>query len=309
MTATKLMLGRRPDVGKQQAAFGHVALNAAAQSSVEGVVADATKKALGATQITYDPDDAPGTGEVMVHPLLGIDAEFQPKAPWSLENAIAAISKTGKPSLLDKGEVAGGGWSFYALRAGVDGKAAVAIRATTPTRSLTQRNRFITHLVGNELRPVQGPMIGIDHSVDAVVYDGTVYIFKPQRLELLFVDAEEIKRRAPAIVAKFTQGLQASLSTGAATWIEKACSENSNVGRRVERLNRTASLGSMTIAKLRSGLPDAKLEAKDFGASSKVIDVASLDHAIALVDIAADLYYQPRFESTSRKVASFRRLS
>lgn len=245
----------------------------------------------------------------MTRQLSGIDQEFQPSAPWSLERAAAAVAKQGKPAFIDKAEIMGGGWTFYTLRAGVDGKAATVVRATSPTRALKHGNRVITRFVGGELRPMKDPLIGVDHDADAVIFGGTVHIFQPQRLERLLIDADEIKARAPQIVAKFAQGLGAPLSLGAATWIERACSQNSNVGRRVERLNRTAALGSMTIAKLRAGLPAAKLPRGAFGTAQSTIDVANLDHAVALVDIAADLYYQPRFETTSRKVASFRRLA
>jgi hypothetical protein len=33
------------------------------------------------------------------------------------------------------------------------------------------------------------------------------------------------------------------------------------------------------------------------------------ERATALIDIAADLYYQPRFENTPRRVGSYRRIT
>lgn len=309
MTATRLMLGRRPDASTQQRAFGQVALNAGAQQEVLDVASSVVARALKAKPITYDPDDAPGPDEVMTQALSGIDKAFQPAAPWSLERAAKAAATPGKPAFIGKTEILDGGWTFYALRAGVGGKAAVVIRATSPTRALKHGNRVITHFVGGELRPMKDPLIAVDHDADAVIVGGVVYIFRPQRLERLLIDAAEIKARAPQIVAKFAKDLAAPLSAAAATWVEKACSHDSIVGRRVERLNRTAILGSMTAAKLRAGMPAAKLPKGAFGSSASIIDVANLDHAIALVDIAADLYYQPRFEKTSRKVASFRRIT
>lgn len=309
MTATKLMLGRRPDVSAQQQAFGHVALNAAAQHEVESVVDTVAKRALAAKAIPYDPDDAPNAGEVMTAALKGIDKEFQPAAPWSLERAAGEIAKQGKPATISKAEVTGGSWTFYVLRANSDGKAATAVRATSPTRGLKHGNRVITHFVGNELRLMKDPLVGLEHDADAVIIGGTVYIFRPQRLERLLIDADEIKARAPQIASKFATGVSAQFSPATATWIEKACSHNSNVGRRVERLNRTGALKSMTAAKLRAGMSAAKLPKDAFGPTPSTIDVGTVDHAIALVDIAADLYYQPRFEKTSRKVAVFRRLS
>jgi hypothetical protein len=309
MTATRLMLGRRPDVSAQQQAFGHVALNAGAQQEVEAVVSAIVSRAISSKPVTYDPDDAPQAGEVMTRALSGIDQEFQQAAAWSLERAATAVAKQGKPAFIGKAEIQGGGWTFYTLRAGVDGKAATVIRATSPTRALKHGNRVITRFVGGELRPMKDPLIGVDLDADAVIVGGTVYIFQPQRLERLLIDADEIKARAPQIVAKFAQGIIAPLSTATATWVEKACSQNSNVGRRVERLSRTGALSVMTVAKLRAGMPAAKLSKGAFGTKASTIDLGNLDHAIALVDIAADLYYQPRFETTSRKVASFRRLT
>ena len=70
----------------------------------------------------------------------------------------------------------------------------------------------------------------------------------------------------------------------------------------------SALFGGMTVAKLRAGLPAAKLPKGAFGSNTSTIEVANIDHAIALVDIAADPYYQPRFEKTSRRVAQFRRV-
>lgn len=117
-----------------------------------------------------------------------------------------------------------------------------------------------------------------------------------------------MKARAPQIASKFVGGLKAPVSAATSTWIEKVCSENSNVGRRVERLNRTADLSAMTVKSLRAGLRDAKLGKNAFGTAASTIDVSNADHAIALIDIAADLYWKPRFERGSRRATSFRRL-
>ena len=306
MTVTRLMLGRRRKVG--QLAFGHLALNVAAQSKVEEIVATVLGKAESLKPVNYDPDDSPQSGEVMTRALAGIDTEFQQAAAWSLERTLKEITKGGKSATISRGEVDAGLWSFYALHATVDGAGATVIRATSPTRALKHDNRFIAQFTGGELRPITTPLIGLDYQAEAVVARGTVYIFHPQTLERLLIDADEVKARAPQTTTKFAAGIAATLSSSTATWIEKACSQNSNVGRRVERLNRGARLGSMTAAKLRDGLKDAKLSPGTFGAKGGPIEVGSLDHAIALVDIAADLYYQPRFELNSRRVASFRRL-
>lgn len=211
MTATRLMLGRRPDVSAQQQAFGHVALNAGAQQAAEGVIATVVTRALAANPIAYDPDDAPGSGEVMTRPLKGIDKEFQQAAPWSLERAAAAIARPGKPTVISKSEIAGGVWTFYVLRANANGNAATAIRATSPTRGLKHGNRVITQFVGNELRLMKDPLVGLEHDADAVIAGATVYIFRPQRLERLLIDADEIKTRAPQIASKFAQGVSAQL--------------------------------------------------------------------------------------------------
>jgi hypothetical protein len=310
MAVTRMMLGRRPDpsASAPQSAFGHVALNAAAQLEIEAVVQEVAQRALNARPIAYDPDDTPQVGEVMKHALAGIDNEFQPAAPWSLERAVKQIRAQGRPTVVDSRELTEGRWTFYVLRADFRGQVATVIRATSPTRSLKPTSRTLARFVGGELKPVREPLVGVDHDADAVVLDGTVYIFKPQRIERLFIDADEIKSRAPQIVRKFSGLLQAQLSSTAETWIEKACSENSIVGRRVERLSRTGDLSTVTVSLLRDGLKDAKLARGDFGTRRDEISIGSQDHAIALVDIAADLYYQPRFEKNSRKVASFRRL-
>jgi len=97
------------------------------------------------------------------------------------------------------------------------------------------------------------------------------------------------------------------LSANTDALIEKACSEDSIVGRRVERLNRQADLSKMTAAKLRAGLKAAKLPKNAFGTAA-AIELQAVDHAVALIDIAADLYYQPVFETGSRRVAAFRRM-
>jgi hypothetical protein len=306
MTATRLMLGRRPKVGQQ--AFGHVALNSSAQTEVTKIVAEVLQKAKALTSIKYDPDDTPDSSEVMTRALQGIDSEFQSSAAWSLERTVKEITKGGKPVPISKGEIDQGLWSFYALHAAVDGTDATVIRATSPTRALKHDSRLIAQFTSGELRPIKTPLIGIDYRAEAIVASGTVYIFHPQTLERLLIDADEMKARAPLISAKFSTGIGAKLSTATETWIEKACSQNSNVGRRVERMNRTASLSAMTAKELRAGLRDAKLPKTTFGSNPTTIELGSLDHAIALVDIAADLYYQPRFETNSRKVASFRRI-
>jgi hypothetical protein len=308
MTVTRLMLGRRPKPGTQQPAFGHVSLNADAQHSIEQIISTVVAQALAREQIAYDPDDTPQAGEVMVRPLVGTDALFQPNAAWSLERANTTLAKRGKPANLTRTDVTDGEWTFYTARAGVNGKPATIIRSASPTRALKHANRVITQLYGNELRPVKNPLLGIDHEADALIINGTLYVFKPQSLERLLIDAAEVKRRAHQIATTFTGGLKASVSSATETWIEKVCSDNSIVGRRVERLNRNAELGSMDVASLRAGLRDARVDKNAFGTAASVINVTSADHAIALIDIAADLYWKPRFEKGSRKAMSFRRL-
>jgi Kiwa KwaB-like protein len=303
------MLGRRPNPNTQQRAFGHVALRQDAQAELETIVAEVAKRALSLKPVTYDPDDQPTSQEVMKRPLAGVDNEFQPAAAWSLERATKEISKQGRPQVLDASGITDGSWSFYTVRADVDGSAAVLIRSTSPTRALKHTNRVITQFIGGELRPLKHPIVGIDHEADAIVIDSDLYIFRPQTIERLFVDAAEVKARAGQFTATFRKKLGAQLSNSTATWIEKACSQNSNVGRRVERLNRHGALQNISAAELRKGLADAKLPKAAFGRNATTIELSSLDHAVALIDIAADLYYQPRFEKTSRRVASFRRLS
>ncbi len=307
MAVTRVVLGRRPNVGQQ--AFGHVALNSDAQAAVEGIVAIIHRRALSLRPVDYDPDDIPQSDEVMFRPLAGIDGEFQPSAAWSLERTVNEINKRGNPGRISRAEAGDGMWSFYALRATVDHADAIVVRATSPTRALKHDSRFIAQFTGGELRPMTDPLLGLDYAAEALTVDGTVYIFHPQALERLLIDAEEIKARAPQIAAKFSAGLAAKLSATASALVEAACSRNSNVGRRVERMNRAAALVSMTEAKLREGLKDAHLPSGTFGRSGTPIHFDSIDHANALIDIAADLYYQPRFEQGSRRVAAFRRLA
>ena len=302
-----MMFGRRPGVG--QSAFGHVDLDASTQKAIDVIVAARLDIARHRTEITYDPDDTPASGEVMVTNLGGIDGAFQPAAAWSLERSVKAIGVRGKPTPISKGEVEHGGWTFYVLRSTApDGTDVVLIRHTSPTRALKHSSRVLTQFTGSQLHILKNPLVGIDHEAEAIIAGGVVYIFHPQTLERLFIDADEIKARAPQIAAKFEAGLSAKLSSKTGTWIEKACSDNSNVGRRVERLNRTAALRTMSVDKLRAGLSEARLPANAFGSKKTIIELDSLDHAVALIDIAADLYYQPRFEASSRKVASFRRI-
>src|SRR4051794_6853520 len=100
-----MMLGRRPDTSVQQQAFGHLALDSGAQKAVESVVQRIVARALAAKPINYDPDDTPGTDEVMVRPLTGIDHEFQPAAPWSFERAVTAVAAQGKPTTITRKEL------------------------------------------------------------------------------------------------------------------------------------------------------------------------------------------------------------
>lgn len=284
-------------------------MNTDAQAEVERIVAGVLKAALSSTAIPYDPDYAPEPGEVMTHPLRGIDQQFQKTAAWSLERTQKEIASNGLPVTISENELDDGSWSFYAMHSVDDRTGVTLIRARGPTHGLKHTNRVITQFIGGELRPFKDPLIGLDHEAEAVIAGATVYIFQPQRLERLLVDADKVKARAPQIATKFGAGVAASLGRGTTKWIKEACAQNANVGRRVERLNRYADLGLMTAGALRAGLAHAQLRADAFGTNPSRIDVDSVDHAIALIDIAADLYYQPRFEKNPRRVASFRRLA
>jgi hypothetical protein len=70
---------------------------------------------------------------------------------------------------------------------------------------------------------------------------------------------------------------------------------------------RDTELSRVTAAKVRAALKDAGLPTNAFGSSGPLKAVSDRDATI-LVDIAADLYYQPRFADAPRRVAAYRKV-
>jgi hypothetical protein len=259
-------------------------------------------------EVDFHPEDRAEEGEVLVAPLEGFDAHFQAKAAWSLERIVKEARAKGLPATLGAKDIREGGWSFYALRFKHGNRDIVLIRKNSPTRGLSAANKFMTKLVGNELRPVPEPLVAFDHTADLLVINKKVYVLRPQQAEQLFVDAEAVKKRAPQTVKKFEGGLKAKLSTPTSVAVERVCSKNAFVARRVERLIVGGNLESITAAKVRKALPNAGLGEDAFGKSGPLQADTDVQAKI-LIEIAADLYYQPRFTDASRRVGSYRTIS
>jgi hypothetical protein len=302
----QVVLARRP--GKAaQGAFGHVDVSAAGRADLEKIVQDIAGSLRGRKQIPFHPDDEADAGEVLTAKLKGFDSWFQAQAPWSLERTVTEIRRKGLPPTLGQKDVRGGGWSFYAVRTAVGKADVVVVRAKNPSYGLSGPGKLVTAFIGNELRPVDDPLIAFDHSADLVVVDQKVFVLRPRSAERLLVDADAVKARAPQTSASFDAKVAATLTGPTVSAVQRICSKNANVGRRVERLVRDGALNNVTAAKVRAALPDAGLSKTDFGASGP-LRATTEGFATVLIDIAADLYYQPRFDSSPRRVASYRKL-
>lgn len=300
------MLGRRPS-GAQTEPFGHVDINAAARKTLGEIVEDVVGSTKGLKEVSFHPDDQAAQDEVLTSPLTGVDQWFQPKAVWSLERVVKELRAPGVPQALSKTEIQDGGWSFYAVRDQVASADVVLIRGQSPTHGLGGSNKLMTMFVGSELKPVDNPLIAFHHTADAVVIDGKVYFHKPRTIERLFVNADAVKDRAPQTTANFVANVAASVTPETTDSIERICSNNANIARRVERLNRDGQLAAVTAAEVRKALPASGRTATALGTSGP-LSAPTDDTAALLVDIAADLYYQPRFDKKPRRVSSFRRI-
>jgi hypothetical protein len=298
----RAMLGRRPPKGKP--AFGHVDLNKKARSGLAAIVRKLGVEYEAMTKVAFHPEDTAEEGEVLSGKLKGFDQNYQAKAAWSLERTVGEIRASGVPTVLGAKDVAEGRWSFYALRLKEKTSDTVLIRSHSPTYGLGP-NRIFARMVGTELHPVSEPLLGFDHDADLLVVGKTVYVIHPERVERLFVDAEEVKRRAPQSVRRFIKEFATTLSPKTAGALEHACSHNAPLTRRVERLISEANLGSMKASRVRSALPDAGLSEDSFGKRG-ALKAESDAMAKILIEVAADLYYQPRFASPSRRVGTYR---
>jgi hypothetical protein len=303
---TRAMLARRPHA-LALVAFGHVDVAATGRERLHEIVEGVVRLTSGRKPVKFHPDDLAAEDEILVAPLKGFDAWFQEQAPWSLERTVAEIRATGAPPTLTSAGIVGGKWSFYAVRSRLAGKDVVIVRAKSPSWGLSSQNKLLTKVVGHELRLLQEPLIAFDRTADIVVIDKRVHVFDPRSVERLLIDSDAVKDRAPATVATFSGKLKASLTHETLTAVERVCSHNANIARRVERLTRDAELARVTAAKVRAALPDAGLSTSAFGSSGPLQAVTDRD-ATTLIDIAADLYYQPRFADAPRRVAAYRRV-
>jgi Domain of unknown function (DUF4868) len=303
---TRAMLARRPH-RQGVAAFGHVNVDRSGRDQLHEIVRTLVNHVSPLTEVDFHPDDLAGEDEVLVAPLDGFDDMYQSQAPWSLERAVAEVRATGIPPTLTSGGVVDGNWTFYVVRSRIGNKDAVAIRAKSPSWGLKSQGKLLTRLVGEELRLVDEPLLAFDHRADALVVGKKVYVLQPRQLETLLIDAEAVKARASSTAASFRKKLKAALASQTATAVERVCSHNANVARRVERLLRDGELSRVTAAEVRKALPDAGLRPNDFGSSGPLQAVTDA-HATVLIDIAADLYYQPRFADAPRRVAVYRRV-
>jgi hypothetical protein len=303
----KVMLARRP-TKQQTGAFGHVNVEEKGRIRLRDVLRRLDEDARRRDSVKFHPDDVAGEGEILAAELDGFDTDFQPNAPWSLERTVTEIRKRAVPDkALDEAEIRGGGWSFYAVQGRVGTRDVVLVRGKSPTWGLDTGSKVIAAMFGTQLQLIDRPLVAFDETADLVVIDDSVYVYNPRRVEGLLVDADAVKKRAPETAKQFDSNLGASLTAPTRDAIERVCSHNANVARRVERLIRDGALGSVTASKVRAALPDAGLSKDDFG-KSRALRAITESQATTLIDIAADLYYQPRFEDSPRRVASYRKL-
>lgn len=302
----RVMLARRPG-SPGAAAFGHVDVSAGGRNELEAMLVEIMRRYIARTEVPYHPDDEADDEEVLVAPLAGFDEHFQPNAAWSLERCVEEIRASKLPKTLGAAEIREGAWSFHALRTAATSHDIVAVRAISPMRGLNSANKIVTAFTGNELKPFKQPLLTFDERADALVVDGKVYVASPRSVENLLIDAAAVKARAPQTTKAFVSKLSARLSPTTIDAIERVCSHNAVIARRVERLTRNGTLSHVTVAKMRQALPNAALASTDFG-SGKAIEAPTDDRAKVLIDIAADLYYQPLFDNRPRRVASYRRL-
>lgn len=288
-------------------AFGHVDVSAAGRTGLGRIVSNIHEAVKGLEEVTFHPDDEANNDEVLTSKLNGFDSWFQEKATWSLERTVAEIRTKGLPEPLGQTEIRDGGWSFYAVRVVKSNADVVAIRAKSPSWGLSSEGKLLTAFVGAQLKPITEPLIAFDHSADILVVGQKVFVLNPLSAERLLVDAEAVKARAPETAASFNAQIGATLSGQTVAAVQRVCSHNANVARRVERLIRDEALGKVTAAEVRYALPDAGLSKPDFGKSGPLHAVTD-NHATILIDIAADLYYQPRFDLSPRRVAAYRKI-
>jgi hypothetical protein len=304
--STHVMLARRPSAPAVPA-FGHLDLSPEARKRLHEIMQSLVKSATGKEKVPFHPDDLAEDDEVLTAPLNGFDEWFQEQAPWSLERTIAEMRATGHPQTLTSKAISDGGWSFYAVRSKIGRSDTVAVRAKSPSYGLNPQSKVLTKLVGGELKLVKETLIAFDRSADLLVFGQEVFVLQPRQVENLLIDAEAVKQRASVTVASFGETLKAPLTGPTLDALEHVCSHNANVARRVERLIRDGDLEKVTAAKVRAALPDARLPPNTFGTSGALRAIGD-QHAIALIDIAADLYYQPRFSAAPRRVAAYRRV-
>jgi hypothetical protein len=301
-----VLLARRP-AKAGMTAFGHVDVSASGRAGLDRIVSDLHDGVGSLEQVNFHPDDEAASNEVLTSPLKGFDAWFQEKAAWSLERTVAEIRRKALPETLGQTEIRDGGWSFYAVRVVKSYADVIAIRAKSPSWGLGSEGKLLTAFVGTQLKPVTEPLIAFDYGADILVVGKKVFVLSPRSAERLLVDAEAVKERAPETTASFNAQIGAKLSSPTVAAVQRVCSHNANVARRVERLIRDEALSRVTAAEVRAALPDAGLAKTDFGSSGPLQAVTD-SHATVLIDIVADLYYQPRFDLAPRRVAAYRKV-
>lgn len=302
----RVMLARRP-AAPGAAAFGHVDVSAAGRNELGSMLVEVMRRYVGRKEVPYHPDDEADDDEVLVASLAGFDQHFQANAPWSLERVVSEIRADQLPSTLGAADIREGGWTFHALRTVADGHDLVAVRAISPMRGLTSSTKVVTAFTGNELKPFKEPLLAFDQKADALVVGDNVFVVAPRAVENLLIDADAVKARAPQTTQAFAGKLSAPLSSTTLDAVERVCSHNAVIARRVERLVRDGTLAHVTLDKVRQALPNAALDPGDFGSGTE-IEAPTDDRARVLIDIAADLYYQPLFDNRPRRVAQYRRL-
>jgi hypothetical protein len=298
-----LTMGRRPNATDARP-FGHVPVEREVQNAFAEIVSDRVRGALASSPVPLEPyASLEETNEVFATTLQGFDAQYQHDAAWSLERLVAGVRGPGFPAV-SPGEADTRQWSYYALRVWVDGRDCVLVRKTNPMAGLNPNGKVMAKLVGGRLAKAEEAIFRFDHKADLVVIDDDVFVFQPQRIEQLFVDADAVKARAETSVAALLADITVGASDATVEALVAACEASARTGRRVERLTRDGVLRNAEF----SSIAD-ELEIAGYGRDWLGEDELNFEHperAGVLLDVLEDRFWRPKFYGGVRRASSWR---
>lgn len=299
----RLLLGWRDDDASLGAAPVEIT------TEVADVLRDACQRSL-ASLAQRNPKPYTGAGNIDDMEYLRLKIR-KPKAgsdddgdkDVDLEELLSAADMVGlslraftvaKDDFLDRDDLEGGGWLFYAVVAEVEGETEpiAFVRQYNPQRGFGT-GKFMG-VFGDTLKKLEDPVFMFDLYFDVVVASDEVAVLSTTHFQRVFADINVVASEVPGDIEILERNIKVPVAGDARKLLTVTCQDKLRLAARLKKLSRQSHLKLVTTTTLRAALTKHGMNASQFGLGPKVT-LTSVEDVRLFLDILEKRYYEEDF--------------